>query len=380
MKKELPLKRWEVITFQVTMTKKLKPVESWSPKFRGYLAPECWTLCVGAGISRGIAPNWIDLTRLVVNETFNAKISESEFKNIVQEYGWSLDSWIQAAANKCLNDGKNIEDFNNLIESHLYQKIREKANGLGLEKYLTKVLNHPRSAPKQSIIDVCDFIEETFPNCSLLQVGKFLIDAAKANKSPVSVLTFNADTFLETYIDLFLRREHYKGPGTHGHPIYYFVSITHPISTGGNKIPIIHCHGSISPQFSDDKKPYDSRHRLVFLEDEYLSTNSSGASWPETVFHYHAQSTKLAFVGMSMSDSNIRRWMNSIKQEKQKDSVIHKGSHNQINPEHIWVNPKPKSKSKQELLLVSQIHLGVRPAWIKEWGSLGNSLNNLASI
>jgi len=348
------------------MSKKLKAVESWSPKFRGYLAPESWTLCVGAGISRGIAPNWIDLTRMVVNESFDAKISESEFQNIVQGYGWSLDSWIQSAANKYLNDGKNIEDFNNLIESHLYKKIREKAKGLGLEKHLTKVLNHPRSAPKQSIIDVCDFIEETFPNCSLLQVGKFLIEAAKANKSPVSVLTFNADTFLETYIDLFLRREHYKGPGPHGHPIYYFVSITHPISTGDNKVPIIHCHGSISPQFSDDKKPYDSRHRLIFLEDEYLSTNSSGVSWPSAVFNYYAQSTKLAFVGMSMSDSNIRRWMKSTKQEKQKDSVIHKGSINQINPEHIWINPKPKSKSEQELLLVSQIHLGVRPAWIKD--------------
>ena len=81
-----------------------------------------------------------------------------------------------------------------------------------------------------------------------------------------------------------------------------------------------------------------------------------------------------------MSDPNIRRWMRGLKQEKDKDSAIHNDSQKKVNPEHIWIRPKPSSKPVEELFLVANLHLDVRPAWIKSWMHLEDGLNNLASI
>ena len=361
------------------MSGTLWPVFATDSKFRGYLPAERWTLCLGAGISRGIAPTWVDLAKAVVSKVFGATFDSDTFSKLVQESGRSLDAWIQAAANEYVLRGNKLEEFKDVIESHLYSQIRERAKGLGLEKYLTKVLNFPKSEPKERVIEVCEFIESSLENCSLIGIANFLIDAAKSGQKPQAVLTFNADTFLETLIDLLLCRDYYKGPGPHGHPKYYFVSVKRPGSSAGNKIPIFRCHGSIAPLYDPNKKPYDSRDRLVFLEQEYLAVSSGPVAWAETVFLFHAQSTKLAFVGMSMSDSNIRRWMSTINNEKAKDMLVY-GATKRINPEHIWITQRPARDVDQRLFLVSQQHLGIRPAWVKNWGELEKWLRNMCAI
>jgi hypothetical protein len=108
------------------------------------------------------------------------------------DLGWSLDGLTQAAANQLFARGKSANEFSEMIESSLYSKIREKARGLGLEKYLTAVLNSPKQQPKERIIEVCDFLEDSFPYCSLFSVGRYLISAAKEGRGPHAVLTFNA--------------------------------------------------------------------------------------------------------------------------------------------------------------------------------------------
>ena len=71
-------------------------------QYRGYLPPDAWTLCLGAGVSKGIAPEWDVLAQAVVSESFGLSISRTEFHSLVSKSGWSLDSWIQAAANEHL--------------------------------------------------------------------------------------------------------------------------------------------------------------------------------------------------------------------------------------------------------------------------------------
>ena len=357
--------------------KKIKAVECGSEKFRGYLMPHAWTLCTGAGISKGIAPDWFDLTHFVVSTCLAEDVERDKFAEIVKSSGWTLDSWIQAAANVHYANGGAHDQFRDFIESCLYSKVREKAKGYGLEKYLTTVLNFPNRALKDQIINVCQFIEHEFANSSLVQVGKFLIEANICGKSPKAILTFNADTFLETYITIKLREMHYIGPGPHGHPEYPFVQVTRPSNSNGVKTPIIHCHGSVSPIPHKGVPHRDARDRLIFLEEEYLAAASSGAAWAETMFLYYAQCTRMAFVGMSMSDSNVRRWMRATSLEKQKDELAF-GFSGRINPDHLWVKPRP-SELEQQLALHSLCHLGVRPAWINSWAELRHGLLNLCA-
>lgn len=358
---------------------KLRPVICDDKKFKGYLAPHAWTLCLGAGISKGIVPDWQSLAHKVVNEAFGTNLTEVEFLSTVAESGWTLDSWIQAAANKYHADKKTPSEFKSLIESELYSTIRTKADGLRLKKYLIQVLSDPKSAPKDRVIEVCDFLESTFSKSSIFQVGNALIKCVETNSAPKAVLTFNADTLLETYIDLKLRKAHYSGLGPYGHPVYPFVQVTRPSIKSGDKTPIIHCHGAIAPKEPTVRRHRDSRDRLVFLEQEYLAMAASQGAWGESEFLFHAHSTKMVFLGLSMSDTNIRKWMSGINAEKVRDLSIF-GCDESPNPHHIWIKPEPASEALRSIYLVALQHLGVRPGWISSWNNVESALKNLASV
>lgn len=361
-----------------TKKEKHRPVICTDPKFKGYLTENSWTLCLGAGISKGIVPDWQELANNVCNAAFKTILTPNQFGKLVGESGWTLDSWIQAAANKFSADGRKPEEFKELIESELYSVLRSKARGLGLEKYLTQVLSDPKSAPREKVIEVCDFLENSFPRSSLFQVGNALIRSTQSKVGLRSILTFNADTLLETYIDLKLRKKHYFGPPPYGHPEYLFVQTTRPSIRAGSKIPIVHCHGAIAPKDPALRYHRDSRDRLVFLEQEYLAMAASSAAWGETEFLHHAHSTKMVFLGLSMSDSNIRRWVNGINQEKTRDLEIF-GCLDMPNPHHIWIKPKSTEVVLNDLYLYTLQHLGIRPAWIDSWSDVEAGIVNLCN-
>jgi hypothetical protein len=363
--------------------KVLVSVQATNPKFRGCVAAGRWTLCLGAGISRGITPTWFDLTRTIVNETFGSNYDHLAFEQAVGKSGWSLDAWIQAAANEFVASGKKLDEFHELIESNLYGELRKKAAGLPIEKHLLQVLNNPIREQRNRVLAVAEFFENTFGQTSLLGIVRFLIAAAESNKKPYAVITFNADTLLETLVYIFLRRNHYRGPGPHGHPLYHYKSVNRPTTMPYHqyieKTPIFHCHGTIMPKRTNTAKPNDSRDRLIFLEQEYLRVASTTAAWPETLFLFHAQTTRMLFAGLSMSDANIRRWMRSSELELALDHErIFSGT--RINPEHLWITREPSETHAKRLELVSMLHLGIRPAWIDDWSELEPALRNMLAL
>ena len=297
--------------------------------------------------------------------------------------GWSLDAWIQAAANEFVLTGRTQEEFHDLIESLLYARLRTDVGGLTIAKDLLSVLNSPIRAEKNRVIEVCHFFEHTYGDSSLLGGARFLIKAAKANRKPYAIITFNADTLLETLIYLFLRRDHYRRPGPHGHPLYHYKSVNRPALIAYNqykeKTNIFHCHGTIMPRQIVPSRPKDARDRLVFLEQEYLRIASITASWPETLFLYHAQTTRMTFAGLSMSDANIRRWMRASETELSIDyERVFSGK--RLNPEHFWITRQPSDPHLRRVKLVSMIHLGIRPAWINEWTDLEAALSNMLAL
>jgi hypothetical protein len=362
-------------------SKGLVAVEATNLKFRGCVAPGRWTLCLGAGISRGITPTWFDLTLDAVNTVFGSSYDQTSFGKLVADSGWSLDAWIQAAANEYVTRGKTLEEFHELLESILYGKLRSDAHGLPIERHLLQVLNNPIRAEKNRVIEVCEFFEHVYGTSSLLAMVRFLIAAAEKDRKPHAIITFNADTLLETLIYIFLRRNHYKGPGPHGHPLYHYKSVNRP-----SLIPHYQriqktsiCHGTIMPKQAIARKPKDSRDRLIFLEQEYLRVASTTAAWPETLFLFHAQTTRMIFAGLSMSDANIRRWMRASETEL---SIDHNSTFSgpRTNPDHLWVTRIASDMHFRRLQLVSMLHLGVRPAWLNDWTELEQGLRNMLSV
>lgn len=360
----------------------MKILTAQDTKFRGHLSSSAWTLCIGAGISRGIVPTWNELTRRVINAVFGSNYTLKEFDNIVAETGWGLDGWIQAAANEHQRKGKDLEGFHDLLEDALYGDLRQNARNEDLETEVVVALNDPRRISKESVFRVCEFFEKNYSTTSLISIAKSLIRAMDTpEKLPTSIITFNADTLLHTMIELFQRRAHYKKPEPHSHPEYYFKTVLR--SMGGiprEKIPILHCHGAIKPKVPrSGPNQFDSRDKLVFLEESYLQVATSASTWPETIFMFHAHTSKMCFAGLSMTDANIRRWMATANQIEKSDLEIVANVKN-TTPKHLWVTTKSPDSTIDEIKQVALAHLGIRPAWIDSWGDLEMSLNNLLGV
>jgi hypothetical protein len=358
----------------------LNPVIVNNKKFKGCIGSGRWTLCLGAGISRGFSPTWFELTNQIVNEVFDLTLTPSEFDLYVKKSQWNLDAWIQASANYYNIKYKGGKDFNLLIEHFLYNDILKKSENYGLSKYIKDILVHPKSASKKHVLEVCEFIETEYGENSLVQLVKTLNKASKLGKKPTSIITFNADTLLETFIDLFLRREHYLGPPPHNHPTYYYKSIKRLNDMSSDKTFIYHCHGAIIPDLLNAKsKTNDSRDRLIFLEEQYLQIANARSSWAETLFMFHALSSNMVFLGLSMSDSNIRRWLATAETEYKRDfEEVKKGELE--NPRHLWITQKINDDNYEKIILSSLIHLGVRPAYLDNWAELEKGLTNMLAI
>lgn len=359
----------------------VKHLDAVDPKFRGQLASGKWTLCIGAGVSRGIVPTWEELTRRLVNDTFNFTYNETEFRQLVAESAWSLDSWIQACSNHFLLDGRAETDFFDQIEKHLYSDLLAKALKSGLQDALIRILDRPQNASKEEVFAVCEFFERQYDGSSLLAITRVLLEAASKNRLPDAVITFNADTLLQTLLNLFQSREHYLGAPPHSHPRFQFKTVLRPVDSAKVKTPIYHCHGAIKPKSerTEATGPRDSRDRLVFLESEYIRVATTSASWPETLFMFHAQTTALLMLGFSMSDPNMRRWLALTNDSVLRDFAAMTAA-KEITPRHTWLTTRVTDAKLTLLRDEALIHLGVRPGWIPTWGHVEEAMANLLAL
>lgn len=358
----------------------LRELNATAKNFRGSLGSGKWTLCVGAGISRGIVPTWDELTRRLVNDTFSASFSHAEFRGHCSEIGWSLDSWIQACANHYLLGGRTLNDFYDLIEEHIYSDLRAGAKRHGIEDTLLAVLDRPHTCSRYDVAAVCSFFEKEYAHTSLVSLARGLLLALSKGRLPDAIVTFNADTLLHTLLDLYQRKSHYDGPLPHSHPDYAFKSVMRPIDSARGLVPIYHCHGAIKPRpTSSTRRRTDSRDRLVFLESEYIRVATTSSSWAETLFMFQAQTTRMLCIGFSMSDPNMRRWF-ALSNLSAIQDVMALAKTTDITPRHIWITTSPKVSTLKRIQNESLIHLGVRPGWISSWAQLPTAFSNLLAL
>lgn len=333
-----------------------------------------YTLSLGAGICFGIMPDWKQLTFEILKETVNSAITANEFDNISQNLGWSLDSILQATLNFVKENGGSVENFNELIQQKLYSKISINADRFGLANKLKKFISDPFHRNNADIIDIYNFFEGEYSDTSLYQIAKFLIEAKKANKPPLAILTFNADVLLHSLLTLFQLKESYDNTGRTDSADFYYKAVHHIIESDGYRIPIFHLHGSIVPFLGKR----DARQNLVFQETSYHAVSGSTHSWQQITFQYYALRSKILFIGLSMSDPNIRRWLAHANSVLNKDIINIKGKETNIYS-HIWLTPKSASTTEMSLKKLGLSHLGVKVGEINDWSRVYAGLSNLIS-
>lgn len=242
------------------------------------------TLYVGAGVSKDNGlPSWGELVQALYFTT----LSDESFIHKLKPYPnylFALAEWVLQQKNEPLDiiirklrqwyEGK---DFVDMLRRTLYAGLGREDFGesiSGLPDYLIQ-----RNGTLRAIIDCC-------------------VRSVPGSKGLRSIVTYNYDNLIE--IALTLHKEHqnfqviYKGQQ----------------DLDQTKIPIYHVHGYVP--YQDRSVGYDD---IIFSEDQYNRAFQDQMFWGNVVQVNQMTSAVGLMMGMSLSDRNTRRILDSIRQQ-----------------------------------------------------------------
>jgi hypothetical protein len=243
------------------------------------------TFYLGAGVSKpnGL-PSWEELVQALYFTTLNDESFISELRPY-PNYLFALAEWVLKQKNEPLDiiirkikqwyEGK---DFIGMMSNTLYAGLARESFGpdtSGLPQYILA-----QNATLEAIIDCC---MKSVPSASGLR----------------SIITYNYDNLVE------LGLEWYPSTKNNFQVIY---KNDQPLSP--HKIPIYHVHGYIPYENSDVN--YDD---IIFSEDQYNRAFQDPYFWGNVVQVNSLTSTTGLMIGMSLSDRNTRRILDSIRSQ-----------------------------------------------------------------
>jgi hypothetical protein len=242
------------------------------------------SLYLGAGVSKPSGlPSWEELVQALYFSTLNDETFIYEMRPY-PNYLFALAEWVLQQKNEPLDiiirkikqwyEGK---DFIGMLSATLYAGLGRQDFGpdiTGLPEYLVS-----RNETLRAIVELC---VQSVPNSRGLR----------------SIITYNYDNLIE----LALKN---RAEAPNFQPIY---KQSHRLDA--SKIPIYHVHGYIPYQASDVR--YDD---IIFSEDQYNRAFQDAFFWGNVVQVNQLTSSVGLMVGMSLSDRNTRRILDSIRQQ-----------------------------------------------------------------
>jgi TIR domain/SIR2-like domain len=291
-------------------------------KLRDHLRQGRLTLFCGAGVSVGAGiPVWDKLL---------AELLDSLMKRMSQDH--SLD----------LGNNAAIEFLG-----------RNSASSLILGKYLKN------DSGRKFAKDVRDVLYKSNPTtCALIQSIVTLARPQRYGQPLNSIVTFNFDCLIEENL----------GESNIANKAIFSEAINH----GPNEMPIYHVHGYL-PRDGDIADETE----LVFSEDAYHSQFIDPFSWSNLIqLNCLTQNTCL-FVGISLTDPNMRRLLDVAWRKNPGKSVRH----------YIAKKLPKSSDGKDELDKVFKIleeqdanALGLNVVWVNDHDELPGILEKIAAL
>jgi len=160
-----------------------------------------------------------------------------------------------------------------------------------------------------------------------------------------------------------------------------FDLVTHSISDRkSGRIPYYFIHGLLPiPSNVKKRKLIESTDKLIFSESEYLQLANSVFSWQSSVFLEVSSTTSIVFIGVSLSDTNMRRWLSWIHKNRINELEL-KHSYSGASTTHYWLTVAPSSVDEKAWIESSVDYLGVRIIWLDSWDQIGEALRLMLGI
>lgn len=284
------------------------------------------TLVLGSGVSAGRGlPTWEGLARDVWSVTFGERRSP-----------WKTSPGVKSP--------REVPQFLPIVFELAHRK-------LGQEKFInvlrTTLYGHAQfPAHDVSFEDSCE---------SLAVIGRLIVrEFHRGGRRRLNaVVTFNADDLVEQAV--FISQPPRKKQWIGNIVRVYARSTGRRLGLPGTgPIPIYHLHGYVpanvdglygkwrtqSPRFFD--------HTLVFTDAQYWSATAQPLTFANRVMSWMLSESRCIFVGLSMTDINLLRWLALRTLDVERDAEeVKRFARNAISREmgfqhvrHLWIRPQ----------------------------------------
>ena len=328
-----------------------------------------WSLCIGAGTSAPVLPDWFSLVEKLI--TKNCSSQDIIDIDVYKKMGFSADAMIQAVRNR-LDVSDN--EFIDMLSKEIYAPIKEKVDSPEWKAFIKVHESFTLAGIKnEEWNDFKEVIDKVLYSTSANLLAEVVINAIDKGVAPKAILTFNGEAIFLALLNYYywINRIDNKNK---------FDRIVNGITSRHvNRIPYIHCHGILPISGVKTRKGHNANDKLVFLEESYLQLANSPMSWQAINFIENCMQSKMVFVGVSLSDPNMRRWLGWIHSNKMNEFRIN-GLDCKDATEHFWINKKPKTDVEKIWVEESVSHLGVRLVWIDEWSQVGEALQKMLGL
>ncbi len=299
-----------------------------------------FTLVLGAGVSYGLVPGWNAFTGDVVEQ-------------VAQELQIAPDTLpgVALGADGSLTIDTSHPLGNEALLEICWQRLRDArlmahadegdgwqrwcALNTASRRHFADLLRRCLYPDPRAVADVPAALAAN----RTLKVLTDVLTSAHASRI-ASVITFNIDDWLERALHHSCQAQGLSGWGQR------FSSIPHPtygpvrsgdVAGGAPRLPIFHLHGLLT---SEDavaegvfRKPrqrlpaLDAPSSLVFTEEQYWEVSSTPAGFANHIMQSALSTSHCLFLGLSMRDINILRWLGLRGLEHERSFVSRAGLH-----------------------------------------------------
>lgn len=338
-----------------------------------------WALCVGAGISLPAFPEWTQLVQSLFLTNHLVAEPEATAQRLLASF--SPDAVIQATQELLQQDDLT---FAKTLADALYERLKKKLDDSEYEVLAKCLFAHSGDFPREYWSRFLNIIRTHFPSMTALQLAIVVNEVLETDLRPSAILSFNAEPSFPALINA-IYREGLAGkaaPSNRAASGKKIVDrVTHSISTRRQgRLPVFFCHGLLPVSGKRGRRiDQHSIDKLVFSESEYLQLSNNAFSWQSSAFIDVCVSHSVVFIGVSLSDSDMRKWLSWIHNNRLAE--IH-GRQADAGPStsHYWIRTLPAVESDVPLIEAAVSHLGVRLVWIDSWSQSADALRRLLGI